>query len=126
MWGSGVGSARFMSEQTSPAAIASHPALRHPLTSIWGPPNSQPGSFPQFFANIPAAAFSHNLCQQFHSNYLPKIRFFLFSQIMGNSVFGDSRVECQSPKKGLRRLGICQKIYTTQFSGKRILHTKNE
>ena len=23
------------------------------------------------------------------------------------------------------RLGICQKIYTTQFSGERILHTKN-
>ena len=31
--------------------------------------------------------------------------------------------------RGLRRapnrLGICQKIYTTQFSGKRILHTEN-
>ena len=25
----------------------------------------------------------------------------------------------------LHRLGICQKIYTTQFTGKRILHTKN-
>jgi len=25
----------------------------------------------------------------------------------------------------LNRLGICQKIYTTQFTGKRILHTKN-
>ena len=25
----------------------------------------------------------------------------------------------------LARLGICQKIYTTQFSGKRILHTEN-
>ena len=23
------------------------------------------------------------------------------------------------------RLGICQKIYTTQFSGERILHTEN-
>ena len=28
---------------------------------------------------------------------------------------------CASPL----RLGICQKIYTTQFSGERILHTKN-
>ena len=25
----------------------------------------------------------------------------------------------------LHRLGICQKIYTTQFSGERILHTEN-
>ena len=26
---------------------------------------------------------------------------------------------------GISRLGICQKIYTTQFSGERILHTEN-
>ena len=43
----------------------------------------------------------------------------------------DSIPTCQQLSAGLSlfylsgRLGICQKIYTTQFSGERILHTKN-
>ena len=53
-----------------------------------------------------------------------------------------SRLECQRPSTDSNfaensdwdvaekylfetRLGICQKIYTTQFSGEKILHTEN-
>ena len=33
--------------------------------------------------------------------------------------------DAERKEKRGTRLGICQKIYTTQFSGERILHTEN-
>ena len=38
---------------------------------------------------------------------------------------GESFVEIMLLVRDVLRLGICQKIYTTQFSGERILHSEN-
>ena len=37
----------------------------------------------------------------------------------------DAQYANELKRKSNVRLGICQKIYTTQFSGERILHTEN-
>ena len=56
-----------------------------------------------------------------------RIRLICFETFTRNPIFGSHFRQVVMPKTchDISRLEICQKIYTTKFSGERILHTEN-
>ena len=92
--------------------------IRHPPNLLYSPPPSHSEDW--YITWHTAAIINDSPVKRFHKNifrYL-SICYFPFSHLVLQ------QIKKIKPVLRIIRIEICQKIYTTQFSGKRILHTE--